>query len=178
MLEDLYARIRDIPDFPKPGILFRDITPLLLDPAAFREALASIVEPFRGDRVTKVVAVESRGFVLGAPAALELDAGLVLIRKPGKLPAATAKVEYQLEYGSDSLEMHTDAVRRGDRVLIVDDVLATGGTAAASAQLVERSGADLVGMSFLVELRDLGGRARIGERRLHAVLLYPRGDGT
>ena len=176
MLVDLYALVRDVPDFPKPGILFRDITPLLLDPGALREAVALIVEPFRGDGVTRVVAVESRGFVLGAPAALALDAGLVLVRKPGKLPAASRKVEYQLEYGSDSLEMHVDAVAPGDRVLIIDDVLATGGTAAATAQLVEGAGAALVGFGFLVELRELGGRARLWQQRhLHAVLSYPRG---
>ena len=175
MLDDLYRLVRDIPGFPKPGILFRDITPLLLEPAALREAVDLLVAPFRDSQVTKVVAVEARGFALGAPAAMALRAGLVLVRKPGKLPGATRRVEYQLEYGSDALEVHRDALGPSDRVLVVDDVLATGGTAAATAELVEQSGAVLAGVSVLIDLADLGGRARLGSgRRLHAVLVYPR----
>lgn len=175
MLETLYGLVRDVPDFPKPGILFRDITPLLLDPVALGEAVERIIAPYRSSGVTKVVAVESRGFVLGAPAALALHAGLVLVRKPGKLPSATSRVEYELEYGTDSLEVHTDALGPADRALVVDDVLATGGTAAATAELVERAGAEIVGLGFLIELADLGGRKRIGPHRLlHAVLTYPR----
>jgi adenine phosphoribosyltransferase len=175
VLEHLYRLVRDVPGFPKPGILFRDITPLLMEPAALGEVVDRLVGPFRDARVTKVVAVEARGFALGAPAALALGAGLVLVRKPGKLPGATRRAEYQLEYGSDALEVHQDALGPSDRALVVDDVLATGGTAAATAELVERSGAVLAGVSVLIELADLGGRARLGSgRRLHAVLVYPR----
>jgi adenine phosphoribosyltransferase len=175
VLETLYALVRDVPDFPKPGILFRDITPVLLDPTALGEAVERIIAPYRAAGVTKVVAVESRGFVLGAPSALALGAGLVLVRKPGKLPAATRRASYQLEYGSDALEVHVDALAATDRALIVDDVLATGGTAAATADLVEQAGAEVVGLSFLIELADLGGRARAGAgRSVHAVLTYPR----
>ena len=175
MLETLYGLIRDVPDFPKPGILFRDITPLLLDPRALGDAVERIIAPFRDAGVTKVVAVESRGFVFGAPAALALQAGLVLVRKPGKLPSARVRVDYQLEYGTDALEVHLDALGATDIALVVDDVLATGGTAAATVDLVERAGATVVGLGFLVELADLGGRKRLGEqRRLHAVLTYPR----
>ena len=174
-MESLYRLVRDVPDFPKPGILFRDITPVLLDVSALESAVAAIVGPFLKEGVSKVAAVESRGFVFGAPAALALRAGLVLVRKPGKLPAAKRRVSYALEYGSDTLEVHTDSLGRGDRVLVVDDVLATGGTAAACAQLVEQSGATLVGLAFLIELADLGGRARVGaDRRVHTVLTYPR----
>lgn len=174
MLETLYHLVRDVPDFPKPGVLFRDITPVLLDPSALAEAVAETVRPYRGAGVTKVVAVESRGFVLGAPAALALGAGLVLVRKPGKLPAETRRAEYELEYGRDALEVHRDALSTSDRVLIVDDVLATGGTAGAVAELVEQAGARLLGFSFLIELADLGGRRRVGRGPLHAVLTYPR----
>jgi adenine phosphoribosyltransferase len=175
VLESLYQLVRDVPDFPKQGILFRDITPLLLSPPAFRLAVHELSEPFRSDGITKVVAVESRGFVLGAPVALALGAGLVLVRKPSKLPAATRRVEYQLEYGTDVLEVHADALRPSDRVLIVDDVLATGGTAAATASLVEQAGSQLVGIGMLIELAELGGRARVGtQRRMHCVLRYPR----
>jgi adenine phosphoribosyltransferase len=175
VLENLYRLVRDVPDFPKPGILFRDITPLLLSPPAFRLAVDQLVAPFRSDGITKVVAIESRGFVFGAPVALALGAGLVLVRKPSKLPAATRRVEYQLEYGKDVLEVHADALTASDRVLIVDDVLATGGTAAATVWLVEQAGSQLLGLGMLIELADLGGRARVGaHRRMHSVLRYPR----
>ena len=175
MLENLYRLVRDVPDFPKPGILFRDITPLLLSPPAFRLAVDQLVAPFRSDGITKVVAIESRGFVFGAPVALALGAGLVLVRKPSKLPAATRRVEYQLEYGKDVLEVHADALTASDRVLIVDDVLATGGTAAATVWLVEQAGSQLLGLGMLIELADLRGRARVGaHRRMHSVLRYPR----
>src|SRR5213593_466584 len=133
-VEAIARRIRDVPDFPKPGIVFKDITPLLLDPSRFRRAIELMAAPFRESGVRRVVSIESRGFLLGAPIALLLDAGLVPIRKPGKLPAARGRVEYALEYGTDALEMHRDAVGQGDRVLIVDDVLATGGTAEAAAK--------------------------------------------
>ena len=164
-LQDISRRIRDVPDFPKPGILFKDITPLLLDPKAFRRAVELMTAPFRGDRISRVVSIESRGFLLGAPIALALEAGLVPMRKPGKLPAERGRVEYALEYGTDALEMHSDAVGAADRVLIVDDVLATGGTAAAAAQLVRKHGAGVVGCTFLIELDFLHGRGRLtGER--------------
>ncbi len=171
-VEDLYKTIRDVPDFPKPGILFKDITPLLLDPRAFRQAVDLMTAPFRGSRVTRVVSIESRGFLLGAPIALTLEAGLVPIRKPGKLPAARGRVEYALEYGTDALEMHRDAVGAGDRVLIVDDVLATGGTAEAAAKLVRAHGADVVGFTFLIELDFLKGRERLRGERAEALLHY------
>jgi adenine phosphoribosyltransferase len=171
-VQDLYKTIRDVPDFPKPGILFKDITPLLLDPRAFREAIELMTTPFRGAQVTRVVSIESRGFLLGAPIALTLEAGLVPIRKPGKLPAARGRVEYALEYGTDALEMHRDAVAAGDRVLIVDDVLATGGTAGAAAKLVRTHRAEVVGFTFLIELDFLKGRERLQGERVEAVLHY------
>jgi adenine phosphoribosyltransferase len=171
-VQDLYKTIRDVPDFPKPGILFKDITPLLLDPRAFRQAIELMANPFRDGRVTRVVSIESRGFLLGAPIALALEAGLVPIRKPGKLPAARGRVEYALEYGTDALEMHRDAVATGDRVLIVDDVLATGGTAEAAAKLVRTYGAEMVGFTFLIELDLLKGRERLRGERAEALLHY------
>lgn len=174
MSETLYRLIRDVPDFPKAGILFRDITPILLDHRALDEALELLTAPLRGLGVSRVVAIESRGFILGSPVALALKAGLVLVRKPGKLPAQTHRVEYALEYGTDALEMHADALGPGDRVAIVDDVLATGGTAAAAAQLVTKGGSTVAAFSFLVELADLGGREKLGDYPVHAVLRYPR----
>jgi adenine phosphoribosyltransferase len=171
-VREIYQAIRDIPDFPKPGIVFKDITPLLLDPGAFRHAIALMAAPFRSARVRRVVSIESRGFLLGAPIALALEAGLVPIRKPGKLPAATGRVEYALEYGTDALEMHRDAVSGSDRVLIVDDVLATGGTAEAAAKLVRAHGAHVVGFTFLIELDFLKGRARLENERIEALLHY------
>ncbi len=171
-VQDIYARIRDVPDFPKPGIVFKDITPLLLDAAAFRRAVELMTVPFQGAQVTRVVSIESRGFLLGAPIALALDAGLVPIRKPGKLPSQRGRVEYALEYGTDALEMHTDAVGPADRVLIVDDVLATGGTAEAAGKLVRARGAEVVGFTFLIELDFLKGRARLARERVEALLHY------
>jgi len=171
-VQDIYRTIRDVPDFPKPGILFKDITPLLLNPPAFRTAVELMSTPFVGARATRVVSIESRGFLLGAPVALALEAGLVPIRKPGKLPAARGRVEYALEYGTDALEMHRDAVGRGDRVLIVDDVLATGGTAEAAAKLVRAHGADVIGFTFLIELDFLKGRERLRGERVEALLHY------
>lgn len=171
-VEDIYRTIRDVPDFPKPGILFKDITPLLLNPVALRRAVELMSAPFRGTRVTRVVSIESRGFLLGAPIALALEAGLVPIRKPGKLPAARGRVEYALEYGTDALEMHQDAVGSGDRVLIVDDVLATGGTAEAAAKLVRAHEAAVIGFTFLIELDFLKGRQRLRDERVEALLHY------
>src|SRR6266540_3482153 len=162
-MTDLRAFVRDIPDFPSPGILFRDITPLLASPEAFQEAVAAMAEPFRAHPPDKVLGIEARGFMFGV--------GLVPVRKPGKLPRETFRVSYGLEYGKDSLEIHTDACVAGESVLIVDDVLATGGTAQAAAELVDRLGAVVAGMTFFIELEGLNGRSRLASRRLHSVLL-------
>ena len=172
ILDDLKRAIRDVKDFPKVGILFKDVTPVLLDVKLFAQTVNLMAAPYRDAGITRVVSIESRGFLFGAPIALELGAGLVPIRKPGKLPAATQRVEYALEYGTDALEMHHDAVGSGDRVLIVDDVLATGGTANAAAQLVRSTGAALSGFSFLIELDFLKGRQRLQGRRVEALLHY------
>ncbi len=169
---DLRSFIRDVPDFPKAGILFRDLTPLLEDPHALRAAVHAIADPFRGDGIDAVVGIESRGFIFGAPVALELGAGFVLIRKKGKLPAEIVQEEYELEYGTDVVEMHADAVETGQRVLLVDDLIATGGTAAAAVRLLEKAGADVAAASFLIELSALGGRRMMGVDRIHAVLEY------
>jgi adenine phosphoribosyltransferase len=164
--------IRDVPDFPRPGIIFKDVTPLLADAGLFKSAVEAMVAPFAAMGVTHVVAIESRGFIFGAPAALALDAGLAPVRKVGKLPHRTHRVEYALEYGSDALEIHGDAFERGARVLIVDDVLATGGTAAAARDLTAALGATLVGYSFLIELGFLGGRSRLGPAPAASVVTY------
>ena len=168
----LRARIRDVPDFPKPGIIFKDITPLLADAALFREATQAMAMPFEAERITHVIAVESRGFILGGPIAQQLGAGLVPARKRGKLPWKTLREEYALEYGTDILEIHADALPRGARAVIVDDVLATGGTAAAVEGLVHRAGAELLGFAFLIALGFLGGRARLGNTRVETLLDY------
>jgi adenine phosphoribosyltransferase len=168
----LRASLRDVPDFPSPGILFKDITPVLADPALLRDLIAAMVAPFLGTGVTRVVGVESRGFLFGVPMALALDVPFAPARKPGKLPWRTEREAYALEYRSDVLEMHTDAVGAGDRVLVVDDVLATGGTAAATCRLVERLGAEVAGVSVLVELGFLEGRALLPERAVHAVATF------
>jgi adenine phosphoribosyltransferase len=168
----LKALIRDVPGFPKPGILFKDITPLLGDAAAIQDATHAMANAFRADRIDRVVGIESRGFILGAYVARELGVGFVPMRKPNKLPAQKTSVEYALEYGTDKLEVHTDAVAKGARVLIVDDVLATGGTASAACELMERVGAEVVGVSFLVVLEFLKGRGRLGGRRVGTVLTF------
>ena len=172
LVDELKRTIRDVNNFPKPGIVFKDVTPVLLDVELFGQAVKAMAQPYRDARITRVVSIESRGFLFGAPMALELGAGLVPIRKPGKLPATTQRVEYALEYGTDALEMHHDAVQPGDRVLVVDDVLATGGTANAAAQLVGGTGAAVVGFSFLIELEFLKGRQRLQGRRVEALLHY------
>lgn len=172
LIEELKRTIRDVTNFPKPGIVFKDVTPVLLEPKLFQAAVQAMTEPYRSARISRVVSIESRGFLFGAPIALELGVGLVPIRKPGKLPAATQRVEYALEYGTDALEMHHDAVQAGDRVLVVDDVLATGGTANAAAQLVGGTGASVVGFSFLIELGFLNGRQRLQGRHVEALLHY------
>ncbi|MEY3020636.1 MAG: hypothetical protein RLZZ272_1620 [Actinomycetota bacterium] len=157
----LDARVRDVPDFPEPGILFKDVTPLLLDPIAFSTAVDAIVMHFGRGTVDKVVGIEARGFILAAPVAYHFGAGFVPARKVGKLPWRARSISYELEYGSATLEMHEDAIGPGDRVLIVDDVLATGGTAAATAELVRGLGGTIVGLAFLIELVALGGAARL-----------------
>jgi adenine phosphoribosyltransferase len=169
---DLRSLIRDIPDFPKPGILFRDVTPLLLQPDALRAAVDAMAAPFRQARVDRVLGIESRGFLLGPCVALALGTGFGLVRKGGKLPWNTHRVEYALEYGTDVVEMHTDAVEPGQRVLIVDDLVATGGTAAAAVELIRRAGGTCVGASFLIELSALGGRGQLGGVEVHSVIVY------
>jgi len=168
----LKSLIRDIPDYPKPGILFKDITPLLADAEGFALATRLMAEPFADAAVTHIVAIESRGFILGAPVAQQLGAGFVPVRKPGKLPHTKRREEYALEYGSDALEVHDDAVGSTARVLIVDDVLATGGTAVATCRLVESLGATVVGLTFLLALSFLSGAERLGGRRASSILTY------
>lgn len=163
--------IRDVPDFPKAGIVFKDVTPLLQDAAGFREAVDRVAAPFHG-KIDTVVGIESRGFIFGAPVAYALGAGLSVVRKPGKLPAATIEARYDLEYGSDALQIHEDGIRRGSRVLLVDDLLATGGTAAAAADLVRRLGGEIVACTFLIELVFLGGRARLEPTEVFSILRY------
>jgi adenine phosphoribosyltransferase len=164
--------IRSIPDFPKPGILFRDITPLLGHPAAFRRAVADMANPFRREKIDVVAAVEARGFIFAAPVALELNAALVPIRKPGKLPFDTQSMTYDLEYGTDTLEIHTDAVKPGARVLVVDDLLATGGTVEACCRLVEKAGGVVAGCVFVIELADLNGAQRIAKYKTVSLVKY------
>ncbi len=170
--EDLRAKIREIPDFPKPGILFYDITTLLKDPAGFREAIDLMLEPYRGEKIDVVVGMESRGFIFAAPMAYQLGAGFVPVRKLGKLPAEVISVEYALEYGSNTLEIHRDAIEPGQRVLIVDDLLATGGTVRGTIELVERLRGEVVGLAFLVELDFLKGRERLTGHRVTSVIRY------
>lgn len=158
---DLATLIRDVPDFPKPGIVFKDITPLLGDPSALAQAVAELAQPWSGRGVTRVLGVESRGFIVAPPVALEIGAGFVPARKPGKLPWTAIRQSYGLEYGTDSIEIHVDAIGPADRVLIIDDVLATGGTAGAAVTLCKRQGAQVVGCAFLVEIGSLGGRAKL-----------------
>jgi len=167
---DLTTYIRDIPDFPKPGIVFKDLTPLLRAPEALAEAVRRLVKPFRGAGVTAVLGMEARGFVFGALAAQQLGAGFVPLRKPGKLPAATASARYDLEYGSAELHMHVDALSARDRVLLVDDLIATGGTARASLSLAEQAGATIVACAFVVELDFLRGRDALGGCRVHSLI--------
>lgn len=171
-MEQLKQRIRHVPDFPKPGILFYDITTLLADRESFKRVIEVMTKPYEAQRVDLVVGIESRGFILGGAVADRLGAGFSPVRKPGKLPSRTVRETYDLEYGTDALEIHDDAARRGQRVLIVDDVIATGGTAQATAALVRRLGADLVGLVFLIELVALEGRARLGGENVYSVLQY------
>jgi adenine phosphoribosyltransferase len=164
--------IAEVPNYPKPGILFKDITPLVGSPPEFALAIVNMITPWRDAGITHVVGVESRGFIFAAPVALGLGAGFVPVRKPGKLPRSVLREAYALEYGSDALEMHTDAVAPGSRVLIVDDVLATGGTALAAARLVNNAGATVAGYMFLIELPDLGARKLFNGARIESLLTY------
>ena len=170
-MNDLRSFVRDVPDFPSPGILFRDITPLLASPDAFRAAVAAMADPYRGKPVGKVLGIEARGFFFGAAIAQVLGAGFVPARKAGKLPRQTLRANYGLEYGKDCLEIHTDAFETGEMVLIADDVLATGGTAGAAAELTEKLGARVAGLTFFIELNGLDGRSRLGSRSVNSVLL-------
>ncbi|MCC6396759.1 MAG: adenine phosphoribosyltransferase [Bacteroidetes bacterium] len=172
MHEDLLRSIRSVPDFPKKGIVFRDITTLLKDPVAFTRAADILVDRYKDAGIEKVVSVESRGYILGAVLAYRLHAGFVPVRKPGKLPAQTIREEYKLEYGSDAVEVHTDALRKGERVLLHDDLLATGGTIEATCKLVERLGGVIAGVSFLIELRFLKGRDRLQAYDVFSILKY------
>jgi len=169
---NLKAYIRDIPDFPKAGILFRDITPLLADKTALAEAVSALAEPFKDAGVDYVAAVEARGFIFGSAVAKELNAGFIPLRKTGKLPYTTESVTYQLEYGTDTIEVHSDAMKSGDRVLMIDDLLATGGTMSAACQLVEKLGAEIAGLSFLIELTDLAGRRKLPGYPIHIVMPF------
>jgi adenine phosphoribosyltransferase len=171
-LQRLEALIRAIPDFPEPGIIFRDVTPLLGNAPAMRLTVHQLVSPFIGGDITAVAGMEARGFLFGALVAAELGVGFVPLRKPGKLPGATYQANYTLEYGGDSLEMHQDAVSAGARVLLVDDLIATGGTAAASVELLRRADACVVGCAFVIELAALGGRDLLPDLQVHSVLSY------
>ena len=164
--------IRSIPDFPIPGILFRDVTPLIKDKDGFRAAIDMMAEGYTDSRIDYVVAIEARGYIFGAPVAYELGAGFIPVRKPGKLPFDTINVDYELEYGTNTLEMHADAVADGKRVLVVDDLLATGGTAAATGQLLKKLGADLVGYAFLIELAALKGREKLTGSDVRSFLMF------
>ena len=171
MIKNLKSLIRDIPNFPKHGIMFRDISPLLADPAGLALSIELLANPFRGKNIDLVVGAESRGFIFGTAVACCLSAGFVLVRKPGKLPSARIAATYELEYGTDTLEMHRDAILKGQRVLIVDDLLATGGTLKACVDLVEQCGGHLVGIAALIELTALNGRAKLPVD-VHTVVLY------
>jgi adenine phosphoribosyltransferase len=171
-MDHLKTQIRHVPDFPKAGILFYDITTLLQDPIGLRSAIDGLAIPFMNQGIDLVVGVESRGFIFGAAVADRIGAGFTPVRKPGKLPSKTVRATYDLEYGTDSLEMHTDGVKKGQRVLIVDDLLATGGTAAAVASLVKGCGGEIHALAFLIELVALNGRAKLGADPVHTVLKY------
>lgn len=170
-MSNLRSYIRDVPDFPKPGILFRDITPLLANGLAWRECVDRLAERYR-DRVDIVLGIESRGFIVGAPLAYALGCGMGIIRKPGKLPAATFSADYELEYGTDSIEMHQDTFSAGSRVLLVDDLLATGGTAQAALRLIQQMQGNVVEVAVLIELSSLGGRQRLAPGEVFALMAY------
>jgi adenine phosphoribosyltransferase len=171
-MDQLKNHIRNIPDFPRPGIQFKDITPLVKDPTMLRLAVQQLIQPFRAERLTAVVGMEARGFIFGSLAAWELDVGFVPLRKPGKLPYDVQQISYDLEYGTAALEVHIDALESGDRVLLVDDLIATGGTAAASCELIEKLGAEVAGCAFVVELDALRGRRKLAKYRVHSLVHY------
>jgi len=170
--DGIRSLIRDIPDFPKPGILFRDITTLLRDPEGLKSAVHAMAEPYASDGLEAVVGIEARGFILGAPVAMVLGCGFIPIRKAGKLPAATVGEDYELEYGQARVEVHLDAVQKGQRIVILDDVLATGGTMVAACNLMARAEAEIVGLSFLLELKSLAGRTGLASRRIESAVTY------
>jgi len=169
---DYKSFIREVPDFPKPGILFYDITTLLKEPTCLRAIIDDFVQKYQGAGISKVVGIESRGFILGSPLAYHLNAGFVPVRKPGKLPADVFEVKYHLEYGSNSLAIHRDAIKEGESVLIVDDLLATGGTASATVHLIQQLGGEIVGVGFLVELSGLAGRKKLNGCAIHSLITY------
>lgn len=171
-MDDLKKFVRDVPDFPKPGILFKDITPLLQNPTAFNRVIEIFKARFTGEKITKIIGIESRGFLFAAPLSLALGVGFVPVRKPGKLPWTSISQEYILEYGTDRLEMHADALKPNDRVLIVDDVMATGGTVSAVCQLVEKQQAQVAALAFLMELDFLKGREKLGKRDVFSIIHY------
>lgn len=171
-VEELRARIRNVSDFPKKGIVFRDITTLLQDHAAFQKANDCLFERYRSGGIQKIVGIESRGFIFGSVLAFRIGAGFVPVRKPGKLPSVKIREEYQLEYGTDALEIHTDSIKPGEKVLVIDDLLATGGTARASCNLVRRLGGEIVGAAFLIELSFLKGREKLKEYEVFSVVSY------
>lgn len=172
-MRNLAGYIRNIPDFPVKGIQFKDITTLLKNGELFAEAIDYLYDPFREREIDKVVAIEARGLILGAALAYKLNVGFIPIRKPGKLPAEVVREEYELEYGKDAIEMHRDAIEAGEKILIVDDLLATGGTAAACCRLVEKLGGEIVGLSFLIELTELNGRKNLGNYKVHTLIEFP-----
>ena len=167
-MERLKAKVRDIPDFPEPGIIFRDITPMVADPSALQLAVYQLLHPFLGETINAVAGMEARGFIFGSLAAWELGVGFIPLRKPGKLPYDVQSASYDLEYGSAALEVHTDAINRGDKILLIDDLIATGGTAAASCQLVEELGGEIIGCAFVIELDALKGRDKLVNYRVHS----------
>ncbi len=171
-MERLKAHIRNVPDFPKPGIQFKDITPLVKNPMMLRLAVHQLIHPFLGEKITAIVGMEARGFIFGSLAAWEMGVSFVPLRKPGKLPYDIQSVSYDLEYGSTSLEIHTDALDCNDKVLLVDDLIATGGTAAASCQLIEKLGAKVCACAFVIELDDLNGRELLSQYRVHSLIHY------
>jgi adenine phosphoribosyltransferase len=171
-VDNLEVLIRDIPDFPEEGVVFKDITPVLGDPKALDELITRMSSPYAGNGITKVAGIEARGFTLATPVADRIDAGFIPLRKPGKLPFETVREEYELEYGIDALEVHTDALLEGERVLLVDDVIATGGTAAAAIRLLRHLGAQVVGFSVFIELAFLGGAAKLDNVPINALLRY------
>ncbi|MHB8482321.1 MAG: adenine phosphoribosyltransferase [Nitrospiria bacterium] len=169
---NLKSKIRGIPDYPKKGIYFYDVTTLLKEGGAFVQAICQLSAPYEEKGIQKVVGIESRGFILGAPVAYQLNAGFIPVRKPGKLPSDTFEVKYDLEYGSDGLSIHQDAIHPGEKILIVDDLLATGGTCSATVELVEKLGGEIVGIAFLVELKELNGRKKLKDHSITSLLVY------